>query len=177
MVSFAQVRHWQVALSVLLCAACSAQPPRVPAPSTPQGPDRVGNEPARSASLPGHAGEPALDDSGESEHESDSDDERPDDGELPEPAPGALRPHPLDGWSEERIERAVTTDLASLGPMSVGTPNAGGLVNGVQALASPLYSLVSPGSAWGTQETIDYLNAAVQAVHEPIPGHATLGVG
>jgi len=172
MVSFAPVSRWPVALAVLLCAACGAHPPRAPAASA----SPLGSESERPVAIPAHADEPTLDDSGDGEHESD-DDERLDDGELAEPAPGAPVPHPLDGWSEERIERAVTTDLAALGPMSVGTPNAGGLVNGVQAVASPLYSLVSPGSAWGTQETIDYLNLAVQAVHDQFPDTPALALG
>jgi len=174
MVSFALVRHWPVALSLLLASACTKAPARPPSASPSTG--SLG-EPALGASLPSIAGETALDDSGDSEHESDGEDEPLDDGELAEPAPGAPRPHPLDGWSEERIEHAVTADLASLGAMSVGTPNAGGLVNGVQALASPLYSLVSPGSAWGTQETIDYLNTAVQAVHDEFPDTPPLALG
>jgi len=168
------VRHRSVALSLLLLAACAPEPPRSAATSG-TGSSIARAEPAPAAALPADAAEPTLDDSGESEHE--GDDEALDDGELAGPAPGAPVPHPLDGWSEERIERAVTTDLASLGAMSVGTPNAGGLVNGVHALASPLYSLVSPGSAWGTQETIDYLNTAVQAVHDEFPDTPPLALG
>ncbi len=61
--------------------------------------------------------------------------------------------------------------------MSVGTPNAGGLVNGVQAVASPLYTLVSPGDAWGTQETLNYLNTAVQAVQDEFPDTPPLALG
>ena len=122
--------------------------------------------------------EPALDDSGDSDQNDEGSDERPDDGEVAEPvAAGATVPHPLDGWSDERIEHAVVSDLASLGPMSVGTPNAGGLVNGVQAVASPLYTLVSPGDAWGTQETLNYLNTAVQAVHDEFPDTPPLALG
>ncbi|MEI9950657.1 MAG: penicillin-insensitive murein endopeptidase [Pseudomonadota bacterium] len=169
------MRHWPVALCLLLAAACTPQPPRAPAPSAAEG--TLGSEPARGAALASNAAETALDDSGDSEHESDGDDERLEDGEIGEPALGAPLPHPLDGWSEERIEHAVTSDLASLGAMSVGTPNAGGLVNGVQAVTSPLYSLVSPGSAWGTQETIDYLNVAVRAVHDQFPDTPPLALG
>jgi len=170
------VSRWPLALSVLLASACASQPARAPLPNVEAGQGPLAAEPVRSASPLAHAGEPALDDSGDSEHESD-DDEPLDDGEVAEPASGAPLPHPLDGWSDERVERAVTSDLASLGPMSVGTPNAGGLVNGVQAVASPLYSLVSPGSAWGTQETIDYLNVAVQAVHDQFPDTPALALG
>ena len=171
------MRRWPFALSLLLAAACASQPSPVPQPSTPPGAAALSSASSPETALPPNAAEAALDDSGESDHESDSDDERLDDGELAEPTPGAPVPHPLDGWTEERIERAVTTELASLGAMSVGTPNAGGLVNGVQAQPSPLYSLVSPGSSWGTQETIDYLNLAVQAVHEEFPDTPALALG
>ncbi|HEY0463222.1 MAG TPA: penicillin-insensitive murein endopeptidase [Polyangiaceae bacterium] len=172
------MRHWGSALSLLLCAACAPQAPHTPANSAALGAGTLGSEPASGATpaLP-NASEPALDDSGDAEHEGEGDDEPSDASELAEPVQSAPRPHPLDGWSEERIERAVTTDLASLGAMSIGTPNAGGLVNGVQASASPLYSLVSPGSAWGTQETIDYLNVAVQAVHDQFPDTPALALG
>ena len=123
------------------------------------------------------AGEPALDDSGDSEHDSDSADEHAEDEPVTEAPSGAPQAHPLDGWSDARIEQAVASDLASLGSMSVGTPNAGALVNGVQASPSKLYTLVSPGDAWGTQETIDYLNTAVQAVHDEFPDTPPLALG
>ena len=133
--------------------------------------------PADSAAAPATPVEATLDDSGDADHDPDSPDETFDDGAVTEPITGVTVPHPLDGWSDERIDHAVVSDLASLGPMSVGTPNAGGLVNGVQAVASPLYSLVSPGSAWGTQETIDYLNTAVQAVHTEFSDTRPLALG
>jgi penicillin-insensitive murein endopeptidase/LysM domain-containing protein len=170
------VRRWTLVLSLLLPIACTPRPPHSALANAAPGASTLADElPPEPSLAPGL--EPALDDSGESDHESEADEERLDDGELAEPAPGTPVPHPLDGWSDERVERAVTTDLASLGAMSVGTPNAGGLVNGVQARASALYSLVSPGSAWGTQETIDYLNAAVQAVHDQFPDTPPLALG
>ncbi|HEY2409466.1 MAG TPA: penicillin-insensitive murein endopeptidase [Polyangiaceae bacterium] len=85
--------------------------------------------------------------------------------------------HPLDGWSSEQIDRAVARDLGSLGAMSVGTPNAGILINGVQAKPSELYTLVSPSGAWGTSETLEYLDRAVKAVHAEFPGTPPLALG
>jgi murein endopeptidase len=124
------------------------------------------------------AAEPTLDDSGDTEHDNDADtDDRGEDEPAADAPSGSTRPHPLDGWSDARIEQAVASDPASLGPMSVGTPNAGALVNGVQATPSKLYTLVSPGEAWGTQETIDYLNAAVQAVQDEFPDTPPLALG
>ena len=171
------MRLASLAICWLLFTACGPKPALTPQPIVAKDLATSGAEPPPAAALPPNAVEGALDDSGDSEHESESDDAELDDGEVTEPAPSAALPHPLDGWSEEQIEHAVSTDLASLGAMSVGTPNAGGLVNGVQATASPLYSLVSPGSAWGTQETIDYLNAAVQAVHDQFPNTPPLALG
>lgn len=124
--------------------------------------------------------EPPLDDSGDSDSDSDgesSDDALLDDGAVNPPGPFVPVAHPLDGWSEERIEHSVITDLTSLGSMSVGTPNAGALINGELAVASALYTLVSPGSAWGTQETIAYLNTAVATVQAEFPNTPPLALG
>lgn len=101
-------------------------------------------------------------------------------GEAGEPTPDELptvRPHPLDGWTEEQIARAVATDLPSLGPMSLGSPNAGALLNGVQASVTPYYEPISPSGSWSTQETLDYLKAALARVHEAFPGTAPLALG
>jgi hypothetical protein len=43
------------------------------------------------------------------------------------------RPHPLDGWSDQQLADAIKRDLASLGSISLGSANAGALINGVQA--------------------------------------------
>jgi len=170
------VRSWTGALCALFATACASQPAHPPAAAGAQSASALGAEPVTEVATPLASTDVALDDSGESDHEGDAD-EPLEDGELAEPAPGAPLPHPLDGWSDERVERAVATELASLGSMSIGTPNAGGLINGVQAVESPLYTLVSPGSAWGTQETIGYLNAAIQAVHEQFPDTPPLALG
>ncbi|MEP7049748.1 MAG: penicillin-insensitive murein endopeptidase [Pseudomonadota bacterium] len=178
MVSREQVRVCAAILAALVwCPACAA--PRAPA----RGPDSQGHAveaeepPVTATPTPPAAGEAPLDDSGDSDSDGDSDGEDASSSETLAPQSARAVPHPLDGWSDERIERAVSTDLASLGPMSIGTPNAGALINGVQAVASPLYTLVNPGGAWGTQETIDYLNSAVQAVHDEFPDTPPLALG
>jgi penicillin-insensitive murein endopeptidase len=182
MVSLGHVSSRSAAIFALIFAvACS--PRSLPAPESAQpavaGSAAKGPRPTLEAE-PGGAGnaEPVLDDSGDTEHDADNDnDEHGEEEPAPEPPSGATVPHPLDGWSDARIEQAVATDPASLGPMSVGTPNAGALVNGVQATPSKLYTLVSPGEAWGTQETIDYLNTAVQAVQDEFPNTPPLALG
>lgn len=103
-----------------------------------------------------------------------------DSGESEEPAPPeapSIRPHPLDGWSEERIKASVKGDLASLGSMSLGSPNGGALINGVQATETAYLKPVSPSGAWGTQETLDYLEAALKKVHEAFPSTEPLALG
>ena len=89
----------------------------------------------------------------------------------------SVRPHPLDGWTEAQVAAAVANDLHSLGPMSLGSPNAGALINSVQARENPLYKPISPSGAWATQETLDFLGKALEQVHEQFPGTATLALG
>lgn len=95
---------------------------------------------------------------------------------TPEPE-AETRAHPLDGWSPERIAQTVKQDLQALGSISVGQPNAGALLNGVRAEASPLLQLVNAPNAYGTQETLDYLSAAIRSVHAAFPETPPLSLG
>ncbi len=79
--------------------------------------------------------------------------------------------------TDEEIATKVLDDLGSLGSMSLGKPNAGALVNGVQMPAGERWEIVSDLRAWATQETIDYLVTAVDAVHEAHPGAHKLSIG
>lgn len=122
--------------------------------------------------------EPHDDDEPEGIHE----DGEPDDGgeeagDRPPEGEGITKPHPLDDWSDERVARAVAEDLGSLGCMSVGSPSAGILINGRQAEKTAYYEPVSPGSAWGTEETFAYLEAALAKVHRETPGTPPLSLG
>ncbi len=58
---------------------------------------------------------------------------------------------------------------ASLGSVSVGSVEAGRLLNGIHLGTGPTWQLVTPENAWGTRETIDGLMAAATAVHEQYP--------
>jgi murein endopeptidase len=103
-----------------------------------------------------------------------------DDGEVDEAPPAeaqATRAHPLDGWSDAQLADAIRHDLPSLGSMSLGSANAGALLNGVQATATPLYEPVSPTGAWATQETLDFLERALRKVHEQYPATPPLALG
>jgi penicillin-insensitive murein endopeptidase len=109
------------------------------------------------------------------------DEDTPDDGgeehdEGP-PTTGEERPHPLDGWSDAEIRDAIARDMKKLGAMSLGNPSAGLLLNGVQATKNELFEPVSPGAAWGTDETLSYLERALRRVHEEIADTPALPLG
>lgn len=92
-------------------------------------------------------------------------------------AQDASAPHPLDGWSEDRIAAAAGTDIESLGALSLGRPSGGTLINGVRAEASELFVPVAADHVWGTPETLAYLTTAIRRVHERFPGTAPLSLG
>jgi hypothetical protein len=180
MVPLEQVKAWPATAllaALSLCLSCTPRAAHVRSAESASAAQAPRADLASATPDATPTSDPPLDDSGDTDGDSGSDSDEGDNGESAPPPSAVTVPHPLDGWSEERIERAVSTDLASLGPMSVGTPNAGALVNGVQATPSALYTLVSPGEAWGTQETIDYLNGAVQAVHDEFPDTPPLALG
>ncbi len=107
-------------------------------------------------------------------------DELDDSGDAEDSAPAETqlaRPHPLDGWSDAQIAAAIDKNLPSLGSMSLGSTNAGALINGVQAQKSALYEPVSLGSAWATQETLDFLGVALSKVHQQFPETLPLALG
>lgn len=84
---------------------------------------------------------------------------------APEPRQGADEP-PVAELTDTELAQRVEEDVASLPCMSVGKPNAGALVNGVQMPEGPHWELIDPARAYATQETIDYLVTAIEAVED-----------
>lgn len=105
------------------------------------------------------------------------DDESDDSAPVEPAAPTTKRTHPLDGWSQDKIRKAVHDDPKSLGSMSIGSPNAGALLNGVRADSSELFVPVDPSHAYGTRETLNYLSDAVRKVHAAFPDTPALSLG
>src|SRR5690606_32222453 len=68
--------------------------------------------------------------------------------------------HPLEGLTEADIRDRLVNSPQSLGSMSVGNPNGGVLFNAVQLPEDPRWERVDPAHAWGTRETVDYIEAA-----------------
>jgi penicillin-insensitive murein endopeptidase len=99
-------------------------------------------------------------------------------GETGRPASAAeAERHPLDLLGDEELERRLLQDRPSLGPVSLGHPDAGLLWNGVKMPEGERWTLVDPQRAWATPETVQYLIAAIDEVHEQFPGTGKLFVG
>lgn len=97
-------------------------------------------------------------------------------GPPPPPDAGAP-PHPLATFTEAQIADLVRKDIAALGPLSIGRPNRGALVNGVRMPTSPLWRVIDEKRAFGTRETVDAIAAAIRIVNERFPNTPKLYVG
>lgn len=84
---------------------------------------------------------------------------------------------PLLALSDTEIHARFRKDPASLGALSVGKPNAGALVNGVNMPKGTMWTVLEPGLAWGTQETIDGLSKAIERVNNLYPGSQAIPIG
>jgi murein endopeptidase len=68
-------------------------------------------------------------------------------------------------------------DPAALGPLSIGTPDAGLLLNPVPFPEGPYWTVRDPREAWGTDETIDYVVTAIEAVEARYAGSPRVVIG
>jgi penicillin-insensitive murein endopeptidase len=111
--------------------------------------------------------------------ESDESEEGLDDDVEAGPAPDAtiLPPHPLASLSNADLDQRMQKDPASLGPMSIGKPSAGLLFNAVPMPTGDAWSLVDPSHAFGTNETIGYLETAISRVAKEFAGSPKLMIG
>lgn len=104
-----------------------------------------------------------------------------DDGFEPEPdAPSAGAPSapvPFAELSDAEIQAKLRDDIGALGPMSIGGAHGGVLVAGVRMPEGASWELVSPGLAWGTQETIDALTRAIDEVAARFPDGPKVFIG
>lgn len=159
--------------------ACSSARPRAATAPEAAGESPADETPALASVEPSPGGNLSAvpDDTHDDEEHDDAVDDA---GEAAEPAAAetlAVRPHPLDAKTDAELAAAVAHDLPALGSMSIGSPNAGGLINGVQASENSFFKPVSPSGAWGTQETLDYLSAALARVHAEFPDTSPLALG
>jgi LysM repeat protein len=84
----------------------------------------------------------------------------------------------VDGPDErETLLALARRDPAALGPLSIGTPDAGLLVNPLPMPSGSLWKLRNPGESWATDETIDFIATAIDAVEARYPGSPRLVIG
>ncbi|MCK6548669.1 penicillin-insensitive murein endopeptidase [Myxococcota bacterium] len=78
--------------------------------------------------------------------------------------------------TDDELKHLWQTDRAALGSMSIGFPDAGRLINAVAFPRDPRWTIVEPAKTFATQETVDYLKAALEQVHERFPSTEPLRV-
>ncbi len=101
-----------------------------------------------------------------------------DDGvELPQEAASPDAKLPFADLTDDQITARLRADIASLGPMSIGRAHSGVLIAGVHMPEGANWEIVSPALAWGTQETVDALAHAFDAVAAKFPGTPKAFVG
>lgn len=85
--------------------------------------------------------------------------------------------HPLAPFDDTALAVLIRQGSAELGSVSVGQPNRGRLLNGVQMPEGPLWRIEEPQNAWGTQETVESIQRAIARVEEDHPGSPPLHIG
>ena len=68
-------------------------------------------------------------------------------------------------------------DPVALGPLSIGTPDAGLLVNPLPMPSGSFWKIRNPSESWGTDETIAFIASAIAAVEARHPGSPRLVIG
>jgi murein endopeptidase len=106
----------------------------------------------------------------------------------PDVPPAALPESPIaSAWGEassleipretEELLVAAQRDPAALGPLSIGTPDAGLLLNPMPFPEGSLWTVRDPDESWGTDETIGYIVTAIETVEARYPGSPRLVIG
>ncbi|MCA9623482.1 MAG: penicillin-insensitive murein endopeptidase, partial [Myxococcales bacterium] len=91
------------------------------------------------------------------------------------PGNGAPDNDPASLATEEAVSASPAHPVVP--SVSLGRPNAGALEVGVEMPEDPRWEIVVPQHAWGTQETVDGIAAAVAAVNREHPGAHPLHIG
>ncbi|MDD8027806.1 MAG: penicillin-insensitive murein endopeptidase [Acidobacteriota bacterium] len=89
----------------------------------------------------------------------------------------AVSPASFLDFPDEELFKIVETDQAALGPMSIGAPGGGILINPVSLPVEPGWTLIDPNGAYTTSETIEFIRAAVGTVHEIFPDTPAISIG
>jgi penicillin-insensitive murein endopeptidase len=172
------MQRWLLGLVFLLIPGCASAAPagaqgrppsavRAPAPKIAPAPQPAAPKAEVAASDGPEEGDDEPDD------EVEDGDEEHDEASIEE-APQAS---PLLGLSGTELEARYRKDPGSVGPLSLGRPNAGALVNGVQMPKGDRWLLLDPACAWGTQETVDAIAKSISKVASDHPNTPPLSIG
>jgi murein endopeptidase len=140
------------ALAALSCAAATEREPRVPAAPTPASAPSSATEEAPAAAelavlpLRGQANP-----------------------STPEWLPPVDPQLALLGLDDQALSELIGHDLPALGSVSVGKANGGALLNGVRMPREGNWEIIDPARSFATQETVDYLVGAIEAVNAQFP--------
>lgn len=145
----------------------------------------AGETPSADPTQPPPSSYPELNDDNHDEELDDDNDEETADAAPPpsiqEPVVKSIRPasppSPLLSLSAADLEKRYKKDPTSVGPLALGTPNAGALVNGVPMPKSEKWIVQDPSCAWGTQETIDAIVRTIDKVYTEHPNSPALAIG
>ena len=183
------MQRWACGVVWWVLAGCAVSPAMTPRPADPRAGEgaaleasAAGNDPAAAAEAEAEhaaaaeaAGDP--EDAGEDEE---GEEHIEDDVEVTPDATAATSPppqSPLAALSDAEIEEKLRQDPASLGSISLGSTNAGRLVNGVQMPDGEGWQHIDRSHAWGTQETVDFLIRAIQEARRHFPDSPPLYLG
>jgi murein endopeptidase len=100
------------------------------------------------------------------------------DGPNAAPSVPAITPAPGEGLLRtEALLVAARQDPATLGPLSIGTPDAGLLLNPRPFPEGPLWTVRDVREAWATDETIQFIVDAIETVEARFPGSPRVVIG
>jgi len=88
-------------------------------------------------------------------------------------APEPTAPSP----SREGLRLLIQLDPKALGPLSIGSPNAGLLFNPQPMPEGDLWQIRNPRETYGTTETLGFIIKAIETVEARFPGSPRLVVG
>ena len=84
---------------------------------------------------------------------------------------------PVPTPSREGMRLLIELDPKALGPLSIGSPNAGMLFNPRPMPEGTLWKIRNARETYGTTETIEYIITAIEQVEEQFPGSPPIVIG
>jgi penicillin-insensitive murein endopeptidase len=91
--------------------------------------------------------------------------------------PGLDVVHPFAALDDQQISELAQRDPTALGSMSVGLPNRGALINAVEFPDSPIWKRADPIHAWGTRESVEFVEYAIRVVNREFENTPLIYIG